>query len=139
VSELDLSDHSMRLWANLANRPVGPLAFRFLLQPAASASLAICGGIQDGRGKATPYLWAIIFDAGNRALRMREGLHSTGKIIILAAAIEIIYQLMVLREFHPGEALIVAVTMGFVPYQPIRGPAGRLTRLLRDMQGRSRV
>ncbi len=116
MSELDLSDHFVRLWANLADRPVEPLAFRFLLQPAVSASLAIRDGIQDGRVKATPYLWAIIFDAGSRASLVREGIRATGKIIILAAAIDIIYQLMVLREFHPSEALIVAVALGFVPY-----------------------
>jgi hypothetical protein len=38
ASRLELHDVLSRVWANLIERPSEPLAFRFMLQPAMSAS-----------------------------------------------------------------------------------------------------
>jgi hypothetical protein len=43
VAALELHDFLSRIWVNLIERPSGPLAFRFMLQPAMSAALAIRG------------------------------------------------------------------------------------------------
>jgi hypothetical protein len=53
------------------------------------------------------------------------------KIILLAVILDVTYQTMVLEEFYPGEALIVGVTLGLVPYVLIRGLAARFARLLK--------
>jgi hypothetical protein len=55
-----------------------------------------------------------------------------GKVFVLAILIDAVYQFIVLRTFYPGEAVIVAAILAFIPYLLIRGPANRLAR------GRSR-
>ena len=120
-----------RVWVNLSERPSGPLAFRFMLQPAMSVALAVRDGVRDARQGTPPYLWSIVFDSGNRVAHVRAGLRATSKIILLAVILDVAYQRLVLDEFYPGEALIVGVTLGLVPYVLIRGLAARFVRLLK--------
>ena len=58
--------------------------------------------------------------------RLREGLISSARIILLGLAMDTIYQFVVLGTFHPGEAAIVALLLAFVPYVLLRGPFARL-------------
>jgi hypothetical protein len=39
-----------------------------------------------------------------------------------------IYQVIVLGQFYPAEAVIVALLFAFIPYVIIRGPATRIAR-----------
>lgn len=112
MSGLELHDFLSRVWVNLIERPSGPMAFRFMLQPAMSAALAVRDGIRDARQGTPPYLWSIIFDSGNRAAHVREGLRATSKIILLAVILDVAYQATVLEKSYPGEALIVGLTLG---------------------------
>jgi len=41
---------------------------------------------------------------------------------------DVIYQYLVFRWFYPGEAVIVAFVLAFVPYLLIRGPVNRIAR-----------
>jgi hypothetical protein len=127
---VDFHEILSRVWTDLMERPSGPLAFRFLLQPTMAAALAVRDGIRDAREGNSPYFWSVVFDKGNRAAHMREGLAATGKIISLAILLDAVYQIMILKRFYPGEALIVALTLGFLPYLCLRGPVARITRLL---------
>ena len=99
MAELELYDFASRVWGNLTERPSGPLAFRFMLQPAMSTALAIRDGVRDARCGTTPYLWSIVFDSANRAANLRDGLRATSKIILLATILDVAYQLMLLHEF----------------------------------------
>ena len=127
---MELHDFLSRVWINLSERPSGPLAFRFILQPVMSGVFAIRDGGRDARQGTPPYLWSIVFDSGNRAAHIREGLRATSTIILLAVILDVVYQITVLEEFYPGEALIVGITLGLVPYLLIRGLAARFARLL---------
>jgi hypothetical protein len=124
----DLRDLLDRVWSDLVARPAGPLHFRFLVQPLVAGTLAIRDGIRDAREGRSPYLWDIATDAKRRRSRLGEGVAATGKIVVLAVLLDAVYQVMVLRAFYPGEALLVAVVLGFVPYLILRGPAGRIAR-----------
>ncbi len=53
---MELHNFLSRVWVNLIERPSGPLAFRFMLQPAA---LAVRDGVRDARQGTPPYLWSI--------------------------------------------------------------------------------
>lgn len=106
-----------------------------MLQPAMSAALAVRDGVRDARQGTPPYLWSTVFDGGNRAAHIREGLRATRTIILLAVILDVAYQITVLEAFYPGEALIVGVTLGLVSYVLIRGLAARFARLL--IQGRN--
>ena len=53
---------------------------------------------------------------------------STARILILGVVMDVIYQLVFLGEFYPGEAAVIAVLLAFVPYALLRGPIGRVAR-----------
>ena len=113
-----------RIWRDIAERPGGPMTFRFLLQPCMAAIAALHDGIKDARLGRTPYLWTVVANRAERAGRLREGLIATARIILLGLGMDAIYQATVLKTFYPGEMVIVA--------QPARlralSPAARADR-----------
>ncbi len=117
-----------RSWRNIIARPGGPMTFRFVLQPAMAAIAALRDGVSDARLGREPYLSAILRGDGGRGSRLWEGIVSTARILILGVIMDIIYQLVFLSEFFPGEAAIIAVLLAFVPYLLLRGPVGRAAR-----------
>jgi len=48
--------------------------------------------------------------------------------VLLGVAIDALYQFQVHGTVYPGEALGIALLLGFVPYLPIRGPTDRIAR-----------
>lgn len=123
-----------RFWGDLVERPSGPMAFRFILQPAMAAIAAIRAGITDARTGRSPYFWAVLRDPQERASRLREGLNATARIILLGLVMDMIYQFVVLKTFYPVEALVVALLLALAPYLLIRGPAARIARRCHKIQ-----
>jgi hypothetical protein len=117
-----------RIWTDIFDRPSGPMAFRFVLQPAMAAVLAIRDGTKDAHLARSPYFWTVLSGREPRRPRLREGLISTGRVIGLGLIMDTIYQLRALGTFYPGEAVIVALLIAFVPYLLIRGAAARIAR-----------
>lgn len=117
-----------RIWRNLLDRPGGPMKFRFILQPSMAAIAAIYDGLRDALTGRAPYLWTVLRKPPERVGRLREGLNATARIILLGLAMDAIYQVLVLKAFHPNEALIVALLLAFVPYLLIRGVVVRIAR-----------
>ena len=117
-----------RFWDQLIARPSGPLAFRLILQPIMVTILAILDGLKDARAGRSPYLWTILSDPAQRASHLREGLKRVSRVIVFALLMDAIYQFMVLGRFYPGEALVIAFVLAFLPYLLIRGPAARIAR-----------
>ena len=117
-----------RIWQNVLERPGGPMAFRFIIQPVMATIAAFRDGVRDGRTGRSPYLWTILTNRSDRGGRLREGLVSTAQIILIGLVIDTIYQLTVLEAFYPGEAAIVALLLAFLPYLLLRGPIARITR-----------
>jgi hypothetical protein len=48
------------------------------------------------------------------------------RVALLALWIDAIYQIIASQWFYPGEALLVAFPLAFVPYLLIRGPVNRI-------------
>jgi hypothetical protein len=117
-----------RAWHDLVDRPSGPMAFRFILQPAMAAIAGILDGVKDARAGRSPYFWTVLSKPQERVERLREGLNATARIILLGLAMDVVYQLIVLKTFYPVEALIIAFLLAFVPYLLIRGPVARIAR-----------
>jgi hypothetical protein len=117
-----------RIWENLGGRVGGPLTFRLILQPLVAASLAVRAGLQDARAGRPAYFWAMLSDSPHRSELLREGWKAIAKVFVLAFGIDVVYQLIVERWVYPGEALIVAVLLAFVPYLLLRGPVARIAR-----------
>jgi hypothetical protein len=117
-----------RVWQNLLDRPGGPMTFRIILQPIMASIAALLDGIKDAKTGRSPYLWTVLTNPAERSGRLREGLIATGRIILLGLGIDAIYQFIVLKTFYPGEAVIVAIVLCFLPYLLLRGPAARIAR-----------
>ena len=126
----DVQEMFSRAWENLVARPSGPLALRFLIQPTVAMLLAVRDGVRDAHTGRSPYFWTVLTNPTERAGRLREGLAATAKVIVIALALDIIYQIIELGAFYPGEAVVIAIVLGFIPYLLIRGPAARVARRL---------
>jgi hypothetical protein len=117
-----------RFWHDLVERRDGPMRFRFILQPLMAAIAAIHDGREDARAGRSPYFMTVLRNPQERVGRLREGLNATARIILLGLAMDVIYQLLVLKTFYPNEALVIALLLAFVPYLIIRGLVLRVAR-----------
>ncbi len=117
-----------RFWHDIFDRVGGPMSFRFFLQPTMAAIAAIHDGIKDARLGRSPYFLTVLSDPAERAGRLREGLLSTARIILLGIGMDAIYQYQVLKTFYPGEAVLIALLLAVLPYFVIRGPVDRIAR-----------
>jgi hypothetical protein len=117
-----------RLWQNILDRPGGPMTFRFILQPTMAAIAALHDGVKDARTGRSPFFWTLLSNPAKRGGRLREGLISTARIILLGIMMDTIYQVIVLKTFYPAEAAIIAIVLAFVPYALLRGPIERIAR-----------
>ena len=117
-----------RVWQQLIDRPTGPMAFRFILQPVMAADCR--DALRHRRRKVGTFslFWTLLSNPLERFGRLNEGLISTARIIFLGLSMDLVYQLIVLKTFYPGEAVIVAIALALVPYALLRGPIARIAR-----------
>ena len=116
------------MWEQMVARPEGPLAFRFYIQPLMASLLALRDGIKDAKEGRPAYFWSLFTDAEHRAEHLRDGWGSIGKVFVLALALDVIYQLIVLKSIRPVEGLIIATVLAIIPYLLVRGPICRIAR-----------
>jgi hypothetical protein len=121
-----------RVWTDLLARVSGPLKFRLVLQPAMACFFAIRAGLKDAKQGNPPYFWSLLWDRGQRLYMVKEGWKSIGRVFLLALALDVIYQIIVLRFVYPGEAIIVATVLAIVPYLIVRGLVTRVARRWKD-------
>ena len=124
-----MDDMLARIWENLFGRIGGPMSFRLLLQPTMAAIFAIKAGLQDARTGRPAYFWAMLADPAHAAPLLKEGWAAVTNVFVAAVVIDAIYQVIALRWFYPGEALLVAFLLAFVPYLLLRGLVNRIARL----------
>jgi hypothetical protein len=115
---------------NIIARAGGPLNFRLVVMPTVVTILAIKGYLTDVREGHPLFLGAFLTSPTERRRLLRSGLKHFGRIFIVACILDTIYQVMVLKAFHPGEMVFVAVMCAVVPYFLVRGPITRLVHLL---------
>jgi len=123
-----------RLFHDLVDRPDGPMRFRFILQPVMAAIAAVRDGRTDAVMRRGAYLWSIVSMPEERTPRLREGLNATARIILLGIVMDVIYQWLVLKTFYPGEAVLIALLLCFIPYVIIRGLVLRSLRICAHMR-----
>lgn len=124
------ADVQKRFWSNIFDRPGGPMAFRFYLQPCMAALVAYRDAANDVRAGRSPYLWSLLTETDVSSSRLREGFVATARILMLGLAMDAIYQATVLKSFYPGEMVVMAVLLAFAPYALLRGPFARAIRWL---------
>jgi uncharacterized membrane protein len=116
----------MRAVQNLIDRVSGPMHFRFILQPVIASIFAVIAGLSDAKANRPPYLWSLISDPNHRADMVKSGWKSVGKVILVALALDLVYQVIVLHFVYLGEAIIVAFIVVVAPYLILRGLVTRL-------------
>jgi hypothetical protein len=121
-----MDDTLSRIAEDLAGRLHGPLTMRLLLQPLMALLLGAHAGLSDARAGRPPYSWSLLNDPLRRPALIREGARSIGKVFAAAIVLDGIYQMIVLRWFYPGEAIIVATVLAIVPYLLVRGIVRRV-------------
>ena len=114
--------------SELLGRASGPLHFRLFIQPIVATVLAVKAGLKDARTGQPAFLWEVVTNPTERARLFRSGWKDVGKVFVLAAVLDVVYQLIALRGIRPLQTLIVATVLAIVPYVLIRGPVTRLTR-----------
>jgi hypothetical protein len=132
-------DSLSQIWQEIVARPSGPFAMRFYLQPTMAAIFAIRDGLKDARDGKPPYFWTLFSHPERRKELIRDGWKSVGKIFILAAVLDIIYQLIVLHAVHPLQTLFIASLLALVPYICLRGPVNRIARRVRQRPDSSKA
>jgi hypothetical protein len=123
-----MEDILRRFWHDLIGRSTGPLHFRLILQPAMATLLAIRAGLADARQGRPAFFWAAITNPAHRRELLRNGWKDVGKVFMLAAVLDLIYQLIVHRGVYLGEVIVVAATLAIGPYILLRGPVNRIAR-----------
>jgi hypothetical protein len=119
-----------RFWNDLTGRIGGPMSFRFFLQPAMAMIFAIRDGLRDAREERPAYFYSLLTDPANLRSRLREGFKAVARVFVFAIIMDLFYQVIVLRWFYPGEAVVVAFILAFLPYILLRGPVNRIARYL---------
>ena len=109
----------------LLARVHGPMAFRFVLQPLMAAILAFRDGRRDAREGAPAFLWTLVTRSDERRKLLLSGWRSVGSVMIVAALVDIVFQLMVFGGLRPGAGMVAALLLGALPYCLIRGPVNR--------------
>jgi hypothetical protein len=132
-----MPDFFDRVVTNVIDRVTGPLSFRLLLQPTMAIVVAMRAGLRDTRAGRPPYLRTIWFDRTRRGELLRLGVKDVMRILVFATIIDVVYQVIVFRWVYPGEALLVALPLAFVPYLIVRGPANRIARRILRRGGAS--
>lgn len=117
-----------RVAEDLIHRLDGPLHFRLFMQPAMALFFGIRDGLKDAREGKAAYFWAIFTDPAHRKDLLKSGFKSVAKVLIFALILDAIYQVVALHWFYPGEAILAALLLAFVPYLLIRGPANRIAK-----------
>ena len=124
-----MDDTTARFWGDLVGRLTGPMTFRLILQPAMATLYGIRDGLKDSREGHPPYFWSIFTHPGDAGGLLRDGGKSVGRVVLLGAVMDFIYQLIVFRWVYPIELIVVVFLLAVVPYVLIRGPADRIARI----------
>ena len=117
-------------WSDFIGRFDGPLHFRLFVQPLMAILFAVRDGTRDAHEGRSAYGWTVLTDPTQRRYLLESGLKGIFKVLLVAYALDVVYQLMVWRGLKPFEALLTAVILAVLPYALLRGPANRLVRLI---------
>jgi hypothetical protein len=115
-------------WNDIRARFGGPMTFRFFLQPTMAFIAALPDGIHDAKLGRSGFFWAAWGSPDAKTGRLREGLISTARIMLLGISMDVIYQFRVFDRFFPVEALVMAVLLALIPYFLFRGIIERVAR-----------
>lgn len=117
-----------RFGADIHERTRGFLSFRFALQPLMAVVLAVHDGMRDARAASAPFVQRLAGPPDARRAALRDGLHSTLRLVCLGVLMDLLYQYKVIGSFRPTETMAVVLWLCLLPYALSRGPVERVVR-----------
>ena len=121
-----------RAWNDLLARDSGPLHFRLFLQPLVATILAIRAGWADAWAGRPIFFWTLVREPAQARTMLRNLWKSVGKVFLVAVALDVVYQLIVLHWIYPVETLIVATMLALVPCLVVRAIGNRIVTVIRQ-------
>jgi hypothetical protein len=119
---------SRQFLEELPRRFTGPGRLRFILQPTFAVLLGVRGGLADAKAKTHPFLFGLLFDAGRRRALLRSGAAAVSTLLAMGITLDVVFQLTIYHEVHPGAALVVGPILVCLPYAVSRALTTRLAR-----------
>jgi len=89
---------------------------RFILQPLLAILLGVRGGIADTKAGNPPYLFGLLFTSGQRRNLLRSAGEAIGILLAMGIILDVVFQLVLYREVHPGAALLIGPILICTPY-----------------------
>jgi hypothetical protein len=120
-----------RAWNDLLARDSGPLHLRLFLQPLVATILAIRAGWADAWEGRPIFFWTLVREPTKARTMLRNLWRIVGKVFLVAVALDVVYQLIVLQWIYPVETLIVATVLALVPCMVVRAIGNRIVTLVR--------
>lgn len=110
------------LWARLS----GPGRLRFVLQPTVAVVLGVRDGKHDSRTKRPLFLSGLALRRTHRRELWRSAVASVRDLVAIAIILDIISQMLILRQIHPAAALLLGPLLIAVPYSLSRSFTNRI-------------
>src|SRR5690348_11141146 len=111
-----MSDVFIRVGEHLIARLDGPMHFRLIMQPIMAAALAMRAGLTDAREGRSPFLSTCIKHPEHRRELLGHAWSNLRKVLIVAAVLDVVYQIVVHRWIYLAELLITVAVLAIVPY-----------------------
>jgi hypothetical protein len=119
---------SAQFLEELPQRFSGSGRLRFILQPLLAILLGVRGGISDTKLGNPPYLFGLLFTSGQRRNLLRSAGEAIGILLAMGIILDVVFQLILYREVHPGAALLIGPILICTPYALFRALTNRLVR-----------
>ena len=104
---------------------------RFLLQPATAVFLGVRGGLADVAAGHPPFLFGLLVDSGRRRELLRSGVAAIRTLLAFGIILDVVFQLVLYGEVHPGAAVLIGPVLICVPYALSRALTNRVAGRLR--------
>ena len=119
---------SSQFLEELPQRFSGSGRLRFILQPLFAILLGVRGGMTDVKAGNPPYLFGLLFTSGQRRNLLRNAGEAIGILLALGIILDVVFQLILYREVHPGAALLIGPILICTPYAISRALTNRSVR-----------
>lgn len=116
-------------WMDFIARFDGPLHFRLFAQPLMAILFAVRDGSRDAREGRGAYLWSFLTEPAQRRYLLESGWKGISKVLVLAFALDVVYQFIEWHRLKPLQALSTAAILAVIPYALLRGPVNRLVHM----------
>ena len=109
-----------RVWQDFVARTTGPLWFRLILQPLVATVFGVRAGLKIRQMEAKEGAHDRLLDPVHLKDLFRQALRDVGVMFLVGFILDGVFQVIGLKAFYPGEALVAAFLLVALPYQIVR-------------------